>query len=58
VKSVGGRLGPVCLYLGALGLCAQAILPLSGCSTCLLPREVLATPPTIPAAHARELARC
>jgi ABC-type glycerol-3-phosphate transport system permease component len=57
VRTVGARLGPVCLYLGALGLCAQAILPLLWMLSTSLkpPREVLATPPTlIPAAPTLE----
>ncbi|MDP2700833.1 MAG: carbohydrate ABC transporter permease, partial [Candidatus Rokubacteria bacterium] len=57
MRQVGARLGPVCLYLGALGLCAQAILPLLWMLSTSLkpPREVLATPPTlIPAAPTLE----
>ena len=57
MRTVGARLGPVCLYLGALGLCAQAILPLLWMLSTSLkpPREVLATPPTlIPAAPTLE----
>ena len=57
MRTVGARLKPVCLYLGALGLCAQAILPLLWMLSTSLkpPREVLATPPTlIPAAPTLE----
>ncbi|HET8576547.1 MAG TPA: carbohydrate ABC transporter permease [Methylomirabilota bacterium] len=47
------RLGRALLYAGALGLCAQAVLPLLWMLSTSLkpPREVFATPPTlIPAA--------
>ena len=46
---LSGRLGQVCLYLGVLGLAAQAILPLLWMLSTSLkpPREVLATPPTL-----------
>ena len=57
MRAIGARLGPLCLYLGALGLCAQAILPLLWMLSTSLkpPREVLATPPTlIPAAPTLE----
>ena len=57
MRTIGARLGPLCLYLGALGLCAQAILPLLWMLSTSLkpPREVLATPPTlIPAAPTLE----
>jgi len=57
VRVVRARLGLACLYLGALGLSAQAILPLLWMLSTSLkpPREVLATPPTlIPAAPTLE----
>ena len=57
MRAIGARLGPLCLYLAALGLCAQAILPLLWMLSTSLkpPREVLATPPTlIPAAPTLE----
>lgn len=57
MRTIGARLGPFCLYLGALGFCAQAILPLLWMLSTSLkpPREVLATPPTlIPAAPTLE----
>ena len=57
MRTIGARLGPLCLYLAALGLCAQAILPLLWMLSTSLkpPREVLATPPTlIPAAPTLE----
>ena len=49
MRAVRRRLGPACLYLGALGLSAQAILPLLWMLSTSLkpPREVLATPPTL-----------
>ena len=57
MRAVSARLGLACLYLGALGLSAQAILPLLWMLSTSLkpPREVLATPPTlIPAAPTLE----
>src|SRR5439155_16868526 len=57
VRAVRARFGLACLYLGALGLSAQAILPLLWMLSTSLkpPREVLATPPTlIPAAPTLE----
>jgi ABC-type glycerol-3-phosphate transport system permease component len=49
VSAPRARLGAACLYLGALGLTAQAILPLLWMLSTSLkpPREVLATPPTL-----------
>jgi ABC-type glycerol-3-phosphate transport system permease component len=57
VRAIRSRFGQACLYLGALGLSAQAILPLLWMLSTSLkpPREVLATPPTlIPAAPTLE----
>jgi len=57
VRAIRSRFGQACLYLGALGLSAQAILPLLWMLSTALkpPREVLATPPTlIPAAPTLE----
>lgn len=57
MSAAGARLGRACLYLGVLGLTAQAILPLLWMLSTSLkpPREVLATPPTlIPAAPTLE----
>ena len=60
MRAVRARFGLACLYLGALGLSAQAILPLLWMLSTSLkpPREVLATPPTlIPAAPTLENAQ-
>ena len=57
MRAIRSRFGQACLYLGALGLSAQAILPLLWMLSTSLkpPREVLATPPTlIPAAPTLE----
>jgi ABC-type glycerol-3-phosphate transport system permease component len=57
VSALHSRLGRALLYAGALGLCAQAILPLLWMLSTSLkpPREVFATPPTlIPAAPTLE----
>ena len=49
MRTVGARLGSAGLYLGALGLCAQAILPLLWMlSTSLkLPRDYYTSPPVL-----------
>jgi ABC-type glycerol-3-phosphate transport system permease component len=57
VSRLSARLGRALLYLGVLGLVAQALLPLLWMLSTSLkpPREVLATPPTlIPAAPTLE----